>query len=325
MTKKSRSYKFRKIQAWIPVPSLDNNLAHLNLCFFMSKIKITRPTSKTSCEDKWNAAWIWEVALLSGHCSLLSIPKLNTRETSLSLGIKIKADICKIAEQFWIIYSPAELVSVCLNLLTFKERMWGSKGGIEKLRSIPHISICTFSQSSPSLIYEGIPNMEGWRDFLPRSVRFLFSLSPLFADVGVRVSKTNAFRPWVPLASLVLITCNLCCLLGIPSMSASSISAQWVLGGWVCQSLWLLLFWQIHKLVFALCIFVLWTLSIWPCPGMNLLFVLTRLASPQIGENSARQQIAPSEGPFGAELTASFGETTQHHLMATLNLFTFPS
>lgn len=51
----------------------------------------------------------------------------------------------------------------------------------------------------------------------------------------------------------------------------------------------------------------------------------TRSARPQTGEHSVWLQMALSEGPFGGQPAASFGGTTPHHLMATLNLLTFPS
>ena len=67
--------------------------------------------------------------------------------------------------------------------------------------------------------------MERLEGFSAKEFEILFSqaLLPLLADVGIRVSETNAFRPWVPPAPFVLIPChlcNLCCLFGISCGSA---------------------------------------------------------------------------------------------------------
>lgn len=59
-----------------------------------------------------------------------------------------------------------------------------------------------------------------------------------------------------------------------------------------------------------------------PAQGIHLLFVLTRSARAQSGENSSRQYIYPGQGVWRVAGSLLWWDN-QHHLMATLNLLNF--
>lgn len=160
--------------------------------------------------------------------------------------------------------------------------------------------------------------MEVWRDFLPRSVSFLFSeaLLPLLADVGNRVFKTNALgTPGFPCSNYML---PMPLLLFIQNSMYVSLQQQYIV---VTQRLSI----PVPVVITSYGKFINWYLSFGsqfyelcrydPAQGIHLLLVLTRLARPQNGEKSSRQYISPGKGflegswqpPLVGQLTSPYG------------------
>ena len=112
-----------------------------------------------------------------------------------------------------------------------------------RLRRVRHELATEQLTTTPCPTHKEIPSVERLEGFPAKEFKILVfpGTVALTCRCDIRVSESNAFRPWVPPAPFVLIPClpcNLCCLFGISCGSASGNSMQWSLGGWVFQSLW---------------------------------------------------------------------------------------